>query len=133
METNMNHKFAKLLIVALGCVVLISKSAHAGPMRDASWATLAVGQGGDIYTTYHNLPMGGGRCVELNSGVYGSNPNLGRLLLGKAVFAVPLTAASIALDRKHDKTAHTAANILRFAAGGVGGVATGWNLTRQCR
>lgn len=111
-------------------LLLLASTAHAGPLRAASWATLVGGNAADIRTTYVNLPMGGGHCVEGNSGIYGTSPSVGRLIVGKLIFAAPVGALSVVLDRQGK---HTAANVFRFIGGGIGASAAVYNVRQVCR
>lgn len=113
--------------------LLAAASAQAGERLNTtlSWVSFAGGQAADVATTYRNLPMGGGHCIEGNSGFYGSaTPSLGRVLLGKAVIMAPMATLSVLLDRQGK---HRPAQVLRHVAGGIGGSAALWNLSRSCR
>jgi hypothetical protein len=127
------RKLTAMLGLALGCVVSFSEIAHAGDsawLRTASWSAFVGGQAADVVTTYRALPMGGGTCIEGNSGIYGSNPNLSRLVLTKAIIAAPVAAVTVWADKRGD---HKAANISRFIFGAFGGTLAMWNTSQHCR
>ncbi len=128
----MNQKIARLLTIALGCVVLFSKSAHAQERHGFDRVPLSVAIGvnvagtfADLYTTNNALNRG---AVE-GFGAAAGSTSIGKVAAFRITTSGVFTVCSILLDREGH---HTAARILAYGAGGAG-FAAAWHNTGVAR
>lgn len=119
-----------LLVATVACGVLFSETAHAQDRGLViSYAALWGGQLGDGISTARNLGPGS-YCREGNAGFYGSaTPSTSRVMATKVAMAGAGSVGMYFLNRAHKPTA---AKAVGFILGGLGGMTTAVNLTRNC-